>query len=187
MPIPDFDHNYVLPPHVGSPTDPGQISPYAATTLELALKFGTSPARKTILYKYLNFRSELKKHNLNNGYQWLDGSFLENIEISEGRSPRDLDLLTIFWGYDDSHLTVVNTIFPSFFDPGESKRLFQLDHYTINMEKAVVYPEATADLIRYWIQLFSHNRNSVWKGMLKINLNTPTDDNDAFNYLNSIL
>ncbi len=31
-------------------------------------------------------------------------------------------------------------------------------------------------MTRYWISLFSHNRLGVWKGMLRIALNTPSED-----------
>ncbi|MDA1231040.1 MAG: hypothetical protein O2856_09720 [Planctomycetota bacterium] len=34
------------------------------------------------------------------GFQWLDGSFLEDIELGDGRPPRDLDVVTVYWGYD---------------------------------------------------------------------------------------
>ncbi|CAK0770435.1 hypothetical protein CCP3SC1_50035 [Gammaproteobacteria bacterium] len=34
----------------------------------------------------------------------------------------------------------------------------------------------TLEQARYWILLFSHNRLGVWKGMLKIDLNTPKED-----------
>jgi hypothetical protein len=36
--------------------------------------------------------------------------------------------------------------------------------------------DVTVDLTRYWILLFSHNRLGVWKGMLKVELNTPDHD-----------
>src|SRR5437868_6595038 len=100
MPIPPFDHNLVIPPHVGDPRVPAELSPYPCTTLELCQRFGTSDERRDILLNFLRFRDLLRRHHLINGFQWLDGSFLENIEAIEGRPPRDLDVVTIYWNYD---------------------------------------------------------------------------------------
>lgn len=186
MPIPDFDHNYVLPPHLGNPTDSSQLSPYPTTTLELVTKFSTSKARVNILLKFLEFRLQLQNLKVTSGFQWLDGSFLENTEIAQGRPPNDLDLITVFWGYDDSFLDNLNKQFPAFFDPYLSKMHFMLDHYTVNFSSPN-RQDFVADYLRYWIQLFSHNRLRIWKGMLKIQLDTPTDDVNAINYLNSLV
>lgn len=73
MPIPAFDHNLVLPPHTGDPTDRNGLSPFACTTVELVRRFATSKERKEILGKFLQFRAELQNRGLHVGYQWLDG------------------------------------------------------------------------------------------------------------------
>ena len=186
MPIPDFDHNYVLPPHIGNPANINDVSPYPISTLEFVQKFSTSKTRIDILHKFLDFRTQTRNAGLINGFQWLDGSFVENIEISEGRNPRDLDLITIFWGYDPNFLKNFHSNFSSFFDPNLAKTIYNLDHYNINLNNIITNPEFVTEYIRYWVQLFSHNRRNVWKGMLKIQLNTPQDDTHALNYLNSI-
>jgi hypothetical protein len=51
-PIPDFDHNLVLPPHLGDPVNRSQLSPYRCSTLDLVRKLGTSPERRAILEKF---------------------------------------------------------------------------------------------------------------------------------------
>src|SRR6478735_7819025 len=96
MSIPDFDHNHVLPPHLGNPTNGDDLSPYKCSSLDLCLKFATSPKRIEILKGLLAFRKKLTEFGVINGFQWLDGSFLENIEISERRNPNDLDLVTFY-------------------------------------------------------------------------------------------
>ena len=55
-----------------------------------------------------------------------------------------------------------------------------------NSVSGIMLPIATVEQSSYWIQLFSHNRDAVWKGMLQIGLNTPTDDADALMFLNAI-
>ena len=64
-----------------------------------------------------------------NGFQWLDGSFLEDVEIREQRSPNDLDLVTIYWGYDFSFQTNLIQNFSEFADSQLSKQTYLLDHY----------------------------------------------------------
>ena len=179
MPIPDFDHNNVIPPFIGNDaTEYGENSPYLCTSLELCERFATSEDRKQILLGFINFRLALRNFGFTNGFQILDGSFLENIETSEQRSPKDLDLLTIYWGYDISFQQNINNNFPAFFNPEMAKQDYLLDHYFLDM-----YIPSAIDQIFYWNQLFSHNRNLVWKGMLKIIVNTPEDDIKALNYL----
>jgi hypothetical protein len=38
MPIPPFDLNLVLPPHLGDPTVLDELSPYPCTTVELCAR-----------------------------------------------------------------------------------------------------------------------------------------------------
>jgi hypothetical protein len=141
--------------------------------LELCQRFGTSPERRTILGKFLDFRQRLTDQGLTIGFQWLDGSFLEDIEAREGRPPRDLDVVTVYWGYDMPFQQRLMAIFPEFADPRLAKANFSLDHYPFD---ASYDPEATVEMARYWISLFSHNRLAVWKGMLRLQLNTAADD-----------
>ena len=175
-PIPDFDHNLVLPPHLGDPVNAGQMSPYPCTTLDLCQRFGTTAERRTILGKFIDFRERLRGEGLTTGFQWLDGSFLENVETRESRPPKDLDVVTVYWGYDESFQKRLLTSFPEVASPTLSKANYSLDHYPVD---AGFSPALTLEQTRYWILLFSHNRQGVWKGMLKIDLNTPTEDSAA--------
>ncbi len=172
-PIPDFDHNLVLPPHLGDPRDPGQLSPYPCTTLDLCQRLGTTPERRAILGRFLDFRERLRVEGLTNGFQWVDGSFLEDIETREGRPPGDIDVVTVYWGYDLPYQNQLVANFPEVADPVLSKANFSVDHYPFD---AGSHPELTLEWTRYWMLLFSHNRLGVWKGMLRIQLNTPAED-----------
>lgn len=181
-PIPNFDHNLVIPPHLGNPTLPSDVSPYKCTSLELCEKFATSPQRIDILKGFISFRQKLTSLGLTNGFQWLDGSFLEDVESREQRPPNDLDLVTIFWGYDLAFQIKLITSFPEFADSQLSKQNYLLDHYPFNASKS---PLVTVNYSGYWMQLFSHNRDGVWKGMLQVELNTPNEDISALQYLNT--
>lgn len=172
-PIPDFDHNLVLPPHLGDPVNASHLSPYPCTTLDLCKRLGTTAERRVILGKFLDFRERLQGAGLANGFQWLDGSFLENIEARENRPPKDLDVVTVYWGYDLPFQVHLLEIFPEVANPALSKANYLLDHYPFD---AGYSPAVTLESTRYWILLFSHNRLGVWKGMLRIELNTPVED-----------
>ncbi|MCF7674043.1 MAG: hypothetical protein K9N23_04925 [Akkermansiaceae bacterium] len=179
-PIPDFDHNLVLPPHVGSPANRNQLSPYPCTTIDLCEKLGNSLERRAILGNFLDFRERLRSTGLTNGFQWLDGSFLEDVETRLGRPPADLDVVTVYWGYDMTFQSTVLAAFPEFASPRLAKEAFSIDHYPFDAGFA---PERTVEFSRYWALLFSHNRLGVWKGMLKIDLDTPVDDTAARNLI----
>lgn len=182
MSIPNFDHNHVLPPHLGNPTDKDHLSPYVCTVLELCDRFSTSNERILILKNYIAFRQQLTKNGVINGFQWLDGSFLENIEISEGRHPNDLDIVTFYNGSSITDISSLNAVFPEFANPSLAKANFKLDHYAMDY---CYKPDVTVEVTRYWLQLFSHNRGGVWKGILRLSLNTPADDQQALNFLNA--
>ena len=175
-PIPPFDHNLVLPPNLGNPTNPAHLSPYPCTTLDLCERLGTTPHRRGILRRFLDFRERLTTEGLINGFQWLDGSFLEDIEVRESRPPKDLDVVTVYWGYDMAFQAALMGRFPEVASPKLAKANYSLDHYPLD---AGYSPESTIELTRYWISLFSHNRLGVWKGMLRIELNTRAEDSAA--------
>ena len=172
-PIPAFDHNLVLPPHLGDPTNRSHLSPYPCNTVDLCERLGTTPERREILSKYLDFRERLRAEGLIDGFQWLDGSFLEDVETLQKRPPSDLDLVTVFWGYDAAFLASLAARFPEFASRVKAKAAYKLDHFPFD---AGFSPVLTLEQTRYWILLFSHSRQGVWKGMLKIDLNTPVED-----------
>src|SRR5262245_46169853 len=154
MAIPDFDHNQVLPPHLGDPRHPSQLSPYPSTSEEVCVKFATSQERREILQRWLAFRSRLTGFQIVTGFQWLDGSFLENIEVTENRAPRDLDVITFFLPPPDpNYATAILTNFLEFVDPDLSKANFQLDHFPVNLAR---HPYENVEHTRYWTGLFSH-------------------------------
>ena len=174
--LPAFDHNLVLPPHLGEPTLPDHLSPYPSDTVQLCKRFATSKERVEILRNFLRFRENLRGAGLVEGFQWLDGSFLEDVEARLNRAPRDIDVVTVFWQYSMPDLLSVMGKFPEVADPALAKANFMVDHYPFD---ASVSPENTIEWTRYWISLFSHNRLGVWKGMIRIELNTPEIDKEA--------
>jgi Family of unknown function (DUF6932) len=181
--IPQFNHNNVLPPHLGDPVDHGKLSPYPCTILELCKKFSTSKERIYLLKGLLNFRQRMTELNIINGFQWIDGSFVENIEISEKRPPNDIDIITLFGGLSTDDFELIEKDFPEFYNSDLSKEMFGLDHYPFDY---CFSPEICITYTSYWIQLFTHNRLGNWKGMLKLEINTPDVDREAKEFLNRL-
>lgn len=184
MPIPPFDHNNVLPPHLGDPRESAGLSPFPATSVEVCQRFATSPERRAILSGWLAFRRELTSLGVIRGFQWLDGSFLEDKEAALGKPPEDLDLITFFMLPTGEAPALfqsrIFTALPAFFDRDISKADFLLDHFPVHLGAP---GPALVENTRYWTGLFSHNRDGIWKGMLRIELNTAVEDTAAAQHL----
>ena len=116
------------------------------------------------------------------GFQWLDGSFLEHIEVLDARSPSDIDVVTFF------HLPAGETQIslargaPSVFDSQTSKQDFYVDAYLACLggrsEKLVAHSA-------YWYSVWSHRRNQVWRGYVQIDL-SPSEDATATSLLGTL-
>lgn len=125
----------------------------------------------------LAYRQQLAAIGVQGGFQWLSGSFLEDIEALERRHPRDVDVVTF------SHRPVAvaaDADFAAFvaandalFDPLQVKVNFRCDSYHVDMDIA---PDGVIFHTRYWYGLFSHRRGGLWKGMLEIPLAVSADD-----------
>ena len=175
MPIPAFDNILnVMPPHLGDPRDPTQLSPYPCTMQELCNQLATTARRKEILEGFLKLRKEFFDLGVQ-GFQWLDGSFLEDIEIQEGRPPGDIDVVSFAANPADpvALATLIGSRKPELLDHDKVKATYSVDHFLVPLGTA---PAGLVNLSRYWYGLFSHRRDRCWKGMLAVKLNDPADD-----------
>ena len=181
--IPPFNHNFVLPPYSGdSPANRMTQSPYRAEIMDLCTRFGTTASRINILKGFIQFRLELYKKGICNTIQWIDGSFVEDKLSRENAEPNDIDVVT-FINLPSTMQQALVTSFPEFVDCRVSKQKYNVDHYIIDISS----PTAAVRNTQYWLQLFSHNRYGVWKGLVEIPLYTNnTEDIKAMDYLNSL-
>jgi hypothetical protein len=175
--IPAFDLSNVLPPFVGATAViENNMSPYKATMVEVTQRFGTSPERIEILDGLLRYRSALFSAGLVEGFQWLDGSFVENIEAIETRPPHDVDVVTFYHHHvPDAEWQTWLTANLHLFNPIHTKATYKCDVYGVDLQYP---PEVLVSRTRYWFGLFSHQRggiNRVWKGMVQVPL-SPNDD-----------
>ncbi|WP_298512032.1 hypothetical protein [uncultured Kordia sp.] len=181
--IPDFTDNHLLPPSKGDEKNMDFISPYKCTTLEVCERFATSEIRIEILKGLLAFRKRINEEKITFGFQWLYGSFTERIEIREGRPPRDLDVTTFFQGISNEQKEGFKETFPEFVNFKKSKNRFYVDHTAFDIS---ISADHTFNIVGSLMQLFSHTREWEWKGILRIELNTPEIDEQALEYLNNL-
>lgn len=183
--IPALNHSGVLPPFLDNPDGPATrsaMAPYIGSMVDLAERFGRTPERKAIIAGMVAYRVRLKSLGITQGFQWVDGSFVEDVEKIKSRPPADVDFVT--FAYRPSHVTTeidwrtfvdANRVL---FDRRESKKHFLSDAFFVDLNAA---PHVVADNARYWFGLFSHQRDTYqWKGSLRIDLSD--DENSLKGY-----
>jgi hypothetical protein len=182
--IPDHNQSGVLPPFLpeSSPSAPSSMAPFKVSLLEVAQRFSTSNARFEIIRGLISYRTELRKEGIASGFQWIDGSFVEDVERNKGRSPNDVDIIT-FANRPSTYLDPKKwrdfiERRQDLFLPIESKKNYRCDAYYVDMN---LQPEMLINITKYWFGLFSHQRDTfLWKGMLEVPLD---DDKDVIQFL----
>lgn len=144
-------------------------------------RFAISPERMAILDGLLRFRADLHAAGVTSGFQWLDGSFLEQVEALEGRAPRDMDVVTFLdlpRGQDQQSLAVNHS---NLFDQKHVKSTYAMDAYFVVLGQPT--DQWQVKNIAYWYSLWSHRRDGLWKGFVQVDLD-PSQDGDARAILN---
>ncbi len=62
------------------------MCPYETRLVRTASSLAKSKERKEILRGLINYRQRLAAIGFTIGFQWLSGSFMEDIEVLEGRA-----------------------------------------------------------------------------------------------------
>lgn len=173
----------LLPPYMGSDATTPARSPYLVSSLEFTNRFATTTDRCAILRGLLRYRELLGTLGYSDGFQLLDGSFVENIEHLEKRSPGDVDVFSFLGlptvGAAGGQLDGLgqSNWNDEVIDRNKNKARFLVDSY------AVLVPELgfhdLFNTINYWTSLFAHRRGTAaWKGFVTMPLD-PTQDQKA--------
>ncbi|WP_315837528.1 DUF6932 family protein [Bradyrhizobium prioriisuperbiae] len=182
MPLPDFNIDGVLPPFVG-PDGPGgspeDLSPFQVSVLEIVHGLAFSEGRKTILRGWLLHRKALRAIGFNDGFQWIDGSFVE-----KGKEPKDIDVVTFFRRPSNATTATALALHRqanrAIFSRAQVKAAFHVDFMPIDLQGT---PEGLVGMTRYYTSLFSHRRDDfLWKGMLQVSMDG-AEDQDALDFL----
>lgn len=160
--IPPFNASSVLPPFIGdAPGLHATMSPYRTDLLTFVRRFATTGQRAILLA------------------EWIDGSFVEHVEVIRGRPPADIDLVTFSPAPEmgkyatDTEFEEWVAKFSELFDPEQARTTYGCHAFFIDTMKR---PELLIDDTRYWFGVFSHQTaTALWKGMIQI----PMDSNDA--------
>jgi hypothetical protein len=142
--------------------------------------------RLDILKGFLKYRLQLHSIGIVTGFQWLNGSFLENVEIIRGVAPQDIDVTTFFYlpnGIKSEE--ELGARYPELFDPQKLKQKYHVDGYSV-----CLHPNRLSHCIQqtnYWYSVWSHQRDTFhWKGFVQIDLDPLEDQSLTSNVLNHI-
>ena len=150
-------------------------SPYLASLEDFFDAFCVSRDRLAICRGLLAYRAELHHINITDGFQWLDGSFLEHIEYTESRSPRDVDVVTFFrLPAGESQISLAENS-PASFDHDRLKAEFHVDAYSVPLGQEFGLAQVKA--VSYWYSMWSHRRDGLWKGFVQVSLDPGLDQN----------
>lgn len=169
-----FNAAGVIPPVLDPDGIDRNRSPYILSIEDFVNMFAYTPERITILANFLKHRIELYKIGIVDGFQWLNGSFTTDVEVTDNRPPNDIDVVTFF------HLP-----------PGETQLSF-LPKTNDLLNSSVVKPNYLVDIypvilgdkisptfinnITYWYSMWSHRKSdNMWKGFIQVPL-SPKED-----------
>jgi len=183
-PVPAFDGRGLLPPFLGADETTPDRSPYVTTVTELVGSFGMTPARHNLLFGLIQYREMLSQFGYSDGMQFIDGSFVENVELRESRDPDDIDVFSFLvrpanyrnnpaqWNNVGYHQWTSEIA-----DRNRNKLRFGLDTYAIAVDQHG--PLRIINETIYWYSLFAHGRMTHdWKGFVRLQLD-PADDATA--------
>jgi hypothetical protein len=182
--IPEPTIDGILPPFTGG--DPGGgpalMSPYEVGPVEVVQRFGTTDHRRGMLKGWLDHRGALRGLGVERGFQWLDGSFVEE------KDPHDLDLVIFVHRPTSVHGAREWGLFlranQGLFDRRGVKQAYSLDTFFLDMNGN---PETLVSIARYLLQLFSHQRETyLWKGILQVRLEDTGEDGQAMALLTAL-
>jgi hypothetical protein len=148
---------------------------------EVVGTLGITPERKKLLLALLDYRTLLASLGYAIGLQFIDGSFVENVELRENRSPGDIDVFSFLVRpshYQQDPALWQSTGFAEWRDEiaarDLNKQRFGLDTYAIAIDQTG--PVGVIEGTMYWYSLFSHKRLTYdWKGFLRVELNANDD------------
>jgi len=160
----------ILPP-VRPGSDPAgpDRSPYNVSLNDLVNRFATSPERAQILGGLLQYRTDLYATGIVDGFQWVNGSFLEDVETNDNRPPNDIDVVTyIVIPTGTSQAALLPALAP-LMDKKATKAKYKVDAHVFSLQ------QVTIPIICYWYSLWSHRRDGLWKGFAQVALDPASD------------
>jgi len=179
--IPNWGAQGVIPPIDTIDPTSANRSPYRVSLTDFILRFAETSERCGILDGLLKYRKALHGVGLISGFQWVNGSFLEHVEVTELRAPNDIDVVTFYRLSEGATQATVFAQNATLFDHNQTKATYHVDGYPVDLGAK---PEMLVKYSAYWYSVWSHRRNQAWKGYVEIDL-CPADDESAARLLAS--
>lgn len=181
MALPPFDLRGLLPPFNGMDPATADRSPYFCSMLELCSAMGTTDHRKRLLRNLIAYRGLLASDGYVNGIQFIDGSFVEDVERIEARNPNDIDIFSAVmppdkYASDFREWSISGLPFwkSEIVNNSLNRTRFSLDCYGMVLDPR--QPFLYIKPFLYWYSLFSHRRtNFEWKGFVAVALGGAED------------
>ena len=174
MLIPQWSHQGIIPPIDENDPTAFERAPYLTNVEQVVERFSTTIERCEILHGFLSHRAEMHRIGIVSGFQWLNGSFMEHVELLEGRAPNDMDVVT----FADIRSEVEAALTPDDLKvlTGNEwiKHTYKVDFYLIPLSEPA---EFLVEMSAYWYSMWSHRRSQQWKGFLSVRLEPDHDDN----------
>ncbi|MGC7050606.1 DUF6932 family protein [Pseudomonas aeruginosa] len=172
--IPLWNHQGIIPPiDESNPTSPVR-APYQTDVVQIVERYATTFERCDVLEGFLSHRAQIHRMGIASGFQWLDGSFMENVELLEGRHPNDMDVVM----FADIPKAVEQALQPQdiqmLVDNPWIKENYKVDFYLLPLSES---PETLIEMAAYWYSMWSHRRSMQWKGFLSVRLESGLDQN----------
>ena len=160
----------VLPP-VRPGTHPAapDRSPYIISLHDLVNRFASSPEMAAILKGLIEYRAALYSPGITKGFQWVNGSFLEDVETNDSRPPNDVDVVTYIVIPSGSSQAGLLPALAPLMDKNATKAKYKVDAHVFSLQ------QVTVPNVCYWYSLWSHRRDGLWKGFAQIPLDPVGD------------
>ncbi len=121
----------------------------------------------------LTYRRELQKAGIVGGFQWVDGSFCEDVETTRGRPPDDIDVVTFYRLREGMTQKDFLERAPDLVRNTWTKKHLKIDGYLVDLATDTEVLVAKA---AYWCGQFGHTHELRWKGLVRLGLPGPEDD-----------
>lgn len=170
--IPSWGPNGVLPPINEASPVAVERSPYVVSLPLFVQRFGTTPERRKVLAGLLRYRAALHRLGIVDGFQWLDGSFLEHVELIEDRAPNDIDVVTFYRLPSGRSQRALAKAAGALLDAKMTTREFLVDGYVVCLDTD---PQRLTRHAVYWYSVWSRRRDRRWKGFVQVSLGASQD------------
>lgn len=177
--IPSWDTQGLLPPVRPGESPIGRDrTPYRTGIVNFVERFALTRIRVDLLDSLLRYRKALYGAGLLTGFQWLNGSFVENTELTREKAPKDIDVVTFFALPDGETQQSFLQKNIDLLHPENVQNTFGLDAYP-QLLGNTLHDEVRGGIV-YWYSMWSHTRDGIWKGFVEIDLDTAQDADAQF-------